>query len=124
MLWLLKLALFSFVLTIFGSVRWFKNCAWIGIIVTGLVFSTYTVVVTMSCGPRPDSDAQSYLKGLNRKECSSSSGANAIVSNITSIVNGISNLYLVLISYPLISDLALHRKQMRGVYLMHGLGFM
>lgn len=122
MLWLLKLALFSFILTAFGSARWLKNCAWAGIIVTGLFFSTYTIVVTMTCGPRPGSDAQSYLNGLNRRECSASSGANAIVSNLTSVVNGISNVYILLISYPLVSTLPLTQKEMRGVYVMHLIG--
>jgi hypothetical protein len=122
MLWLLKVALFSFILKAFGHVRWLRYCAWMGIVVTGLFFSTYTIVVTMTCGPRPNSNAQSYVNGLNRKECSSSGGANAMVSNVTSVVNAISNLYSLLICFPMVSTLGLPRKELNGAYFMHGLG--
>jgi hypothetical protein len=124
MLWLLKWALFSFVLSVFGSVRWLKNCAWTGIIVTGLIFSTYTIVVTMACSPRPESDSESYLNGINRQQCSDSSGVNAIVSIITSVANGVSNVYLLLISYPLVCTLPLQRRELHGAYLMLSIGAM
>lgn len=124
MLWFLKLALFSFVLSAFGSVRWLKNCVWTGIIVTGLIFATYTIVATMACSPRPESDFRSYLNGINREQCSGSCGLNAVVSAIASVANGISNVYLLLISYPLVCTLPLSRTEVRGAYLMLSIGVM
>ncbi|KAF2275313.1 uncharacterized protein EI97DRAFT_501919 [Westerdykella ornata] len=118
MLWLLKLSLFLFVISIFGSVRWLKNCCWIGIIIAGLVFSAYTIVVTMTCGPSPSSDVRSYLNGLNRKDCSAPSGANAITSIVAWGVNAGSNLYLLLITSPLVPRLGLQRKDKRRALLM------
>jgi hypothetical protein len=123
-LWLLKLALFSFVLSVFSSVRWLKNCVWTGIIITGLIFATNTIVVTMACSPRPGTDLQSYLNGINRQECSGPSGLNAIVSAFTSVTNAISNVYLLLISYPLVCTLPLPRREVRGAYLMLSIGVM
>jgi hypothetical protein len=79
-LWLLKLSLFCFVLRHFGSVRWVKNCAYMGIIVLGLVFSAYTIIVTISCGPVPGSDTASYLRGLGQKQCSAPEGVTAVSS--------------------------------------------
>jgi hypothetical protein len=64
----------------FGSVRWVKNCAYVGIIVLGLVFSTYTIIVTISCGPVPGSDTASYLRGLSQKKCSAPEGVTAVSS--------------------------------------------
>ena len=81
-LWLLKLSLFCFVLRHFGSVRWVKNCVYIGIIVLGMVFATYTIIVTMSCGPLPGSDTASYLRGLNRKQCFAPEGLTAVSSKL------------------------------------------
>jgi len=81
-LWLLKLSLFCFVLRHFGSVRWVKNCVYIGIIVLGMVFATYTIIVTMSCGPVPGSDTASYLRGLNRKQCFAPEGLTAVSSKL------------------------------------------
>ncbi|KAF2790341.1 hypothetical protein K505DRAFT_81205 [Melanomma pulvis-pyrius CBS 109.77] len=117
-LWLLKLSLFCFVLRHFGSVRWVKNCVYIGIIVLGLVFSGYTIIVTMSCGPLPGSDTVSYLNGVNRMQCSSPEGVTAVFSIITGTFNGIGDLYLIVISMPLVSSLRLSTKQMYGVYLI------
>jgi hypothetical protein len=82
-LWLLKLSLFCFVLRHFGSVRWVKNCVYIGIIVLGMVFSAYTIIVTMSCGPVAGSDTASYLRGLNRKQCFAPEGLTAVFSKLT-----------------------------------------
>jgi hypothetical protein len=124
MLWVLKLSLFCFVMSAFGYVRWLKNCAWAGIILTGLVFSTYTIVVTMTCGPTPNSDAQSYVKGLNRHRCSNQTGVHAIVSIVTSSVNAFSNVYLLLISYPLIPLLPFPRKEIRAAYFVFLAGTM
>ncbi|KAF2729423.1 hypothetical protein EJ04DRAFT_67126 [Polyplosphaeria fusca] len=117
-LWLLKLALFCLILTAFGSVRWLKNCAYLGIVVTGLFFSAYTIVVTVSCGPRPTTDAASYLAGLNRPQCSSSNGMNAVFSIVTSVVNVSSDFYLLIIPLPAIRALTLPPKQKFGVYLI------
>jgi len=117
-LWLLKLSLFCFVLRHFGSVRWVKNCIYVGIIVLGLFFSAYTLVVTMSCGPKTGSDKKSYLIGINRKQCISPNGITAISSVITGSVNGIGDIYLILISMPLIANLRLTPRQMYGVYIM------
>ncbi|KAF2649783.1 hypothetical protein K491DRAFT_721365 [Lophiostoma macrostomum CBS 122681] len=120
--WLLKIILSFFILTYFGSVRWAKNCAWVGIIATGLVFSAYPIVVTMTCGPRAGSDVESYIDGLDHVQCTSSSGANAISSDVTSILNAASNLYLLLIVYPLVPTLTLTRNEMRGVYGIYSTG--
>ncbi|KAF1999228.1 hypothetical protein P154DRAFT_232007 [Amniculicola lignicola CBS 123094] len=117
-LWLLKLTLFCSILTAFGSVRWLKNCAYMGIVVTGLFFSMYTIVVTSACGPRPGTDKQSYIDGVNRKQCSASDGANAIVSILTSIVNFSSDLYLLVIPLPAIYRLSLAPKQKIGVWII------
>ncbi|KAF2713805.1 hypothetical protein K504DRAFT_530724 [Pleomassaria siparia CBS 279.74] len=116
-LWLLKLSLFCFVLRHFGSVRWVKNCVYVGIIFLGIVFSAYTLIVTMACGPKNGLDLKAYLHGLNRSHCSSPNGATAIVSVFTGTVNGVGDLYLILISMPLISSLRLTKRQMYGVYL-------
>ncbi|KAF2105745.1 hypothetical protein BDV96DRAFT_356723 [Lophiotrema nucula] len=117
-LWLLKLTLFCLILSAFGSVRWLKNCAYIGIVVTGLFFSAYTIVVTSSCGPRPGTDAQSYLNGLNRKTCSSSNGPNAVFSIMTSVVNFGSDLFLLLLPLPCVRALTLPPKQKLGIWLI------
>jgi hypothetical protein len=124
MLWLTKLTLFSLVLKAFGSIQWLKNTTWIGIVVTGLFFSTYTITVTLSCGPRGDSDATSYVNGLDRAQCSSATGANAIMSILTSVVDAISNMCLLVLTYPLLPSLNLQTKQSRGIYALYFLGTM
>jgi hypothetical protein len=76
----------------------------------------------MTCGPRAGSDAKSYVNGLSRPQCASASGANAISSDVTSIVNAASNLYLLLIVHPLVPTLTLTRNEMRGVYGIYTTG--
>jgi len=132
-----------------------------------MVFSAYTIIVTMSCGPVAGSDTASYLRGLNRKQCFAPEGLTAVFSKltlgpnlsslfqkdckispisvskflqqyvhqrfkiftienyakvyigiITGTVNGVSDLYLIIISMPLVSGLHLTAKQMYGVYLI------
>jgi hypothetical protein len=123
MLWLLKLALFSFLLRSFKNVRWLKNCVWVGIVVTGLLFATSPIVTTITCNPGPGSDTMSYVNVLDLKEsCSSSKGANAIVSDIMSFVNGFSNLYLLILPIPLIPRLTLPTLQRRWVYVIFVMG--
>ncbi|KAF2269661.1 hypothetical protein CC78DRAFT_236831 [Lojkania enalia] len=117
-LWVLKLTLFCMIITAFGSIRWLKNCAYVGIIVTGLFFAAHTIIVTISCGPRPGTDGASYLNGLNRAECSSSTGINAIFSIITSVVNFSSDIYLLLIPLPSVHALRLPPKQKLGIYVI------
>ncbi|KAF2192940.1 hypothetical protein K469DRAFT_735054 [Zopfia rhizophila CBS 207.26] len=117
-LWLLKLTLFCLILASFGSVRWIKNCVYVGIIVTGLFFSAYTIVVAISCGPRPNTDTASYLNGLNRAQCSSPAEVNALMSIILGIVNFASDLYLLGIPLPSIQTLIVPRRQKIGVYLI------
>ncbi|KAF2870128.1 hypothetical protein BDV95DRAFT_608145 [Massariosphaeria phaeospora] len=121
-LWLMKLTLFCFLLQVFGSVRWLKNCVCIGIVVTGLGFASHTIVATMACGPRPDSKTDSYLNGLNRKECTSPTGVYAITSMLASIFNALSDLYLVVLPLPLISRLDVTAKQMHGVRSIYVFG--
>ncbi|KAH7119659.1 hypothetical protein B0J11DRAFT_582173 [Dendryphion nanum] len=122
--WFLKLALFCFLLNSFTSVRWFKNCVLIGIVITGLVFSTYTIVITLSCGPRSETQTMDYLLALKDAKCTGPNGINAMVANITTTFNAFSNVYLLLLPFPLISTLELHRLQRRGVYIMHGMGLL
>lgn len=109
---------------IFGSTRWFKNSAYIGIIATGLLFSLYTCTVTMACAPRPGSDVQSYINGFRRDACSSSHGINMVVGVIMGFANGLTDLYLVTAAWVLNSTLNVTAKEMRFVYLVHLSGAM
>jgi hypothetical protein len=78
----------------------------------------------MTCSARPHSDLDSYLNGINRRECSDSSGVHAIVSTLASVADGVANVYILLISYPLVYTLQLQRREVRGAYLMLSLGVM
>ena len=118
------MTMFCFLIHVFGSARWFKNSAYIGIVATGLVFSLYTCTVTMACAPRPGSDVESYISGFRRDACSSPKGLNMIVSVIASIVNGLTDLFLLTAAILLNSSLNLPVKEMRGIYLMHLSGVM
>ncbi|KAF2745252.1 hypothetical protein M011DRAFT_479090 [Sporormia fimetaria CBS 119925] len=118
MLWFMKLTLLSFLFSCFDHVRWYKHCMWVGVTFTGLTFAAYTVVVTMTCGPKQGSDLQSHQNGLNRAVCTASDGTNAIVSNAAIIINSITNFLLLSISYPLAFKLSLRKVEMRGVYSM------
>ncbi|KAF2009462.1 hypothetical protein BU24DRAFT_414789 [Aaosphaeria arxii CBS 175.79] len=120
--WLLKLNLFMFILNIFDNVRWFKSCVYVGIIITGIIFSSYTIVITMSCTPRNGTDTINYLQALNRAQCTSPNGANAIMANLTTAFNAAANVYILLLPFPLISTLRLTTLQKRGVYGIYGAG--
>ncbi|KAF2472582.1 uncharacterized protein BDR25DRAFT_15617 [Lindgomyces ingoldianus] len=115
-LWLLKLTLFCSILSAFGSVRWLKNCAYIGLITTGLFFMAYSIIVAVSCGPRPSTDTESYLNGFNRGQCSSATGVNAIASILLGIVNLASDVYLLIIPLPSVISLNIPLKQKIGVF--------
>ncbi|KAF2680774.1 hypothetical protein K458DRAFT_372755 [Lentithecium fluviatile CBS 122367] len=118
-LWFTKVSMFWFLLRIFRDVRWFRTSAYFSIIATGLVYSGYTITVTMACAPRPGADKESYIAGFRRDSCSSSSGINMIVSLIAGLVNSLTDLYLVAAALILNSTLHVTAREMRGVYLIH-----
>ncbi|PSN74792.1 hypothetical protein BS50DRAFT_24051 [Corynespora cassiicola Philippines] len=123
-LWLIKLSLFGFLLDAFGSVRWFKNCSFIGIVASGLIFATYTIIATMTCGPLPESNARSYLNGLNRKDCSSSNGLLSTIGLFMVATDSASNVYLMVLPLPLIPKMGLTSQQRNGIYLIQIVGLL
>ena len=120
--WFLKLTLCCFLLNYFQFVRWFKNCLLGAIVFTGLVFSTYTIVVTLSCGPGRRSDAEAYLDALTQPRCIEPTKINAIVANITTTFNAVSNIFLLLLPIRLLPMLGLQRPHRRGLWAVHVAG--
>jgi hypothetical protein len=116
--------MFWFLLRTFRGTRWFRNSVYFGIIATGLVYSLYTITVTMACAPRPGTDTESYISGFRRDSCSSGSGVNMIVTLLAGLVNGLTDLYLVAAALILNSTLHVTAREMRGVYLIHLCGTM
>ncbi|ORY04949.1 hypothetical protein BCR34DRAFT_53300 [Clohesyomyces aquaticus] len=114
--WLLKLTLFCSMLREFGYVRWIKNSAYAGIVITGLFSSIYTVVVALACGPRPNTDAGSYWSGFQRNQCSSPDGVNAIASIMFGVLNFASDACLVALPLSPVRSMILPAKQKIGVY--------
>ncbi|KAF1953700.1 hypothetical protein CC80DRAFT_595600 [Byssothecium circinans] len=117
-LWLSKVTIFGFLIRIFKPTRWFKNSAYVGIIATGVVFSLYTCAVSLACAPKPDYDVGSYINGFRREACSSSNGANTVVSLITGIFDSLTNVYLLTAALILQSSLNVTVKEARSIYLL------
>lgn len=116
--------MFWFLLRVFRGTRWFKNSAIVLVIATGLVYSLYTITVTMACAPRPGTDKESYINGYRRDSCSAPTGINMIVSLLSSLANSLTDIYLVTAALILNSTLRVTAREMRGVYLIHFSGAM
>ncbi|CAI6331872.1 unnamed protein product [Periconia digitata] len=123
-LWFTKVITFGFVIRIFDAPRWFRHSSYVGIILTGLIFSQYTVTVVLACGPKPDDDLKSYINGFRTQACSAQSGVHMITGITTSLFNCITDLYLLSAAIYLRKTLRESTRQMKSTYLLYLGGFL
>jgi hypothetical protein len=123
--WLVKLALFSLILTAFQPIIWLRRLVYIGIVVTGFFYLYCAIYAGVACGPKGGVDRASYLAGMAGKMCHDPTGFIQI-NNITQGAFGVfSDLYLLVIPVPAIMKLQLPAKRKLGVLVifMAGLGY-
>ena len=92
----------------------------------GLSFCFYLAAVIVSgvaCGPHGGSDRQSYLAGMGRKECGTSSGLLQIFNIVSRVVNIANDFYLLLIPIPAILKLNLPGRRKFEVLVIFLAGF-
>ena len=111
-IWFVKLTVFILYIEIFGRIRWLKICAYLGAIVTGLMYFSSLIVFLLFCSP--------FVTRWSSRKCLSVSPFLVSVG----IVNFTSDLYLMILPLPAVWKLQLPMKKKIGISVIFLTGTM
>ena len=111
LIWIIKLSLFIMLLELFGLLTWLKVLVWLGIVVSGLFYFAYLIVIVALCAPRGEQTQLAYLIILATPRCQQNP---AIILSV-GIMNVVSDIYLLVLPLPVIWSLQLPTIKKLGI---------
>lgn len=121
--WLVKLALFSLILSAFQPVAWLRRLCYIGIVVTGVFYAYCAISFGVTCGPKGGLDRAAYLAGVAGPTCRDPTGYIQINNILMGAFGVFSDFYLLIIPIPAILKLHMPIKRKLGVLIIFLAGF-
>ena len=122
-LWIAKLTLFSFILTVFSPLRYTRQLAYIGILISGILYWGTAMTLGVTCGPQGGTSREAFLTGLMSGVCASHSGSMRWVTILIGATSVSVDLLIFALPLRAVLGLKLPRKKKIGVVLIFGVAF-
>src|SRR4051794_8989216 len=119
-LWIAKLTLFYFIFAVFSPLRYTRQLAYIGILISGILYWGTAMVLGVTCGPQGGTSREALLAGMMSGVCASHSGSVRWVTILIGATSGFVDLLIFALPLRAVLGLKLPRRKKIGVILVFG----